>query len=180
LRLSFDPFPEIRTANLILRKLRDRDLQDLYEIRKDPLMNLYVDNVPDRDISETLDYLERMNRGIEAGKWIIWALELKSEARLIGTLSIWNFGKNNLRGELGYCLDRRYQGQGFMTEALRAVINHAFRSLGLRSLLAYTDIRNQPSVKLLERCGFKKTGEFEEKGALTCRVFQMGVFELKV
>ena len=73
LKFSFEPFPEIRTENLILRELRINDLQDLYEMRKDPRMNLYVDNTIDQNINETLEYLERMNRGV-ARKWIIWGL----------------------------------------------------------------------------------------------------------
>lgn len=179
LLFSFDPFPEIRTEHLILRKLRDRDLQDVYDMRKDPLLNLFVDNTIDRSIEETQDYLEKMNRGVETGKWIIWGLELKSEARLVGTVSLWNFSKRELRGEVGYVLDRRYQGRGLMTEALQAVIAYAFGTLGLKGLLAYTDVRNLPSVALLEKCGFKKTGELLEKGILTGRSFHMAIYELK-
>lgn len=151
-------------------------MQDLYEMRKDPLLNLYVDNTIDRDITETLEYLERMNRGVEAGKWIIWGMELKSEVRLIGTISIWNFSKTYSRGELGYFLDRRYQKKGYMTEALQAVVDYSFRTLQLKNLLAYTEVRNQASISLLEKCGFEKTGEIEETGLITNRTFRMGIY----
>ena len=178
MKFNFEPFPEIRTENLILRKLRINDLQDLYEMRKDPRMNLYVDNTIDNNINETLEYLEKMNRGVEAGKWIIWGLELKSEVRLIGSISIWNFKTADVSGELGYGLDFRYQGKGYMTEALKAVVDYGFKTLKLKSLFAYTEIRNQPSISLLERCGFKKTGEIEEKGFITNRDYVMAIYKL--
>lgn len=179
LKFSFEPFPEIRTENLILRELRINDLQDLYEMRKDPRMNLYVDNTIDQNINETLEYLERMNRGVALGKWIIWGLELKSEVRLIGTISIWNFKKAEVSGELGYGLDFRYHKKGYMTEALKAIIDYSFNTLELKRLLAYTEIRNRSSIALLERCGFKKTGELEEKGIITNLNYVMAIYQLK-
>ncbi|MDD3999668.1 MAG: GNAT family N-acetyltransferase [Bacilli bacterium] len=175
----FDPFPDLRTRRVILRKMRTTDVQDLYEMRKDRRMNLYVDNIIDEDISETIEYFNRMNRGIDSGKWIIWGLELKSEARLIGSLSLWNFNKANTRSELGFSLSFDYHHQGYMTEALSAVIEYAFSTLKLEVLLAYTDIRNQSSVNLLERLNFIKTGEIEETGVLTNRLFQMSLYQLR-
>ncbi len=179
MKFSFNPFPELRTKNLILRKLRPTDLQDLFEMRKDPRVNLYIDNLVDREISETVDYLEKMNRGVDSEKWIIWGLELKTEVRLIGTISIWNFNKARDRGELGYGLDFSYQHRGYMTEALEAVINYAFQTLKLKHLLAYTEIRNLASISLLERFGFQKTDEIEETGLLTNRLFRMAIYQLE-
>jgi aminoglycoside 6'-N-acetyltransferase len=50
------------------------------------------------------------------------------------------------------------QGHGYMTEALRALLDHLFRTQGLHRVSAECDARNLRSVALLERLGFVREG----------------------
>jgi ribosomal-protein-alanine N-acetyltransferase len=59
-----------------------------------------------------------------------------------------------LSGFLGYALDQRYNGQGYMGEALTALIDHAFARLQLHRIEANIMPRNQASVRVVERLGF--------------------------
>jgi len=54
--------------------------------------------------------------------------------------------------------------QGFATEAVRCVIDHAFRSEGIEELIAVTQSANEPSRRLLERLGMTASEQFEEFG----------------
>jgi RimJ/RimL family protein N-acetyltransferase len=60
--------------------------------------------------------------------------------------------------ELGYWLGAPYWGQGFATEAARAVIDHAFADLGHDALQAGARVSNPASRRVLEKCGFQWTG----------------------
>jgi RimJ/RimL family protein N-acetyltransferase len=59
---------------------------------------------------------------------------------------------------LGYWLGTHFWGQGYATEAARAVIDHAFDDLGLDVLHSGARISNPASRRVLEKCGFQWTG----------------------
>jgi RimJ/RimL family protein N-acetyltransferase len=60
--------------------------------------------------------------------------------------------------ELGYWLGVPFWGQGYATEAARAVIDHAFADLGYEELEAGARVTNPASRRVLEKCGFQWTG----------------------
>ena len=59
--------------------------------------------------------------------------------------------------EIGYWLGVPFWGNGFATEAARAVIDHAFGALGHRVLLGGARVSNPASRRVLEKCGFQWT-----------------------
>lgn len=60
---------------------------------------------------------------------------------------------------LGYVFNLHYHGQGYATEACRAVIAHAFRDLNAPRLVAGTAAVNHASCRLLERLRFREISE---------------------
>ena len=64
--------------------------------------------------------------------------------------------------EIGFTLARRHQGQGYATEALSGLLDHAFRDLDLHRVKAICDVKNKPAVSLLERLGMRREGTFIE------------------
>jgi RimJ/RimL family protein N-acetyltransferase len=60
--------------------------------------------------------------------------------------------------EVGYWLGVPYWGKGFATEAVRALIDHAFGDLAHETLLAGARVSNPASRRVLEKCGFQWTG----------------------
>ena len=63
-----------------------------------------------------------------------------------------------MRAEIGYDLNPECWGQGFMAEALVAAINHGIDSMKLNRIDALVYIKNDRSVRLLQRLGFKQEG----------------------
>lgn len=66
--------------------------------------------------------------------------------------------------EIGYGISEAYQGQGYATEAVNAAVAWAFRNPELRAVEAETAPGNAASQRVLEKCGFIKTGETGEEG----------------
>ena len=98
----------------------------------------------------------------EKGNGIAWAITLKEEETFIGTCSYEKVDKQNLSGEIGYDLLKGYWGKGFMTEALRAIIDYGFEHLRLNRIEAHTAAINSASRNLLRRLGFLEEGIFRE------------------
>lgn len=67
-----------------------------------------------------------------------------------GDSQVWN---------LGYVFDFDYHGQGFATEACRAVIERAFGPLQAQTVISGTAAANRPSCRLLERLGFRRIAQ---------------------
>ena len=62
------------------------------------------------------------------------------------------------RGEIGYELARVHWGKGLINEALVAVINWAFERYDLFKIVATADIRNERSLRVMERLGMRREG----------------------
>jgi len=91
-----------------------------------------------------------------------WAIILKEDESFIGTCSYEKIDSHNLSGEIGYDLLKKYWGHGFMAEALSAIIDYGFESLGLNRIEAHTAAINLASRNLLRRLGFFEEGIFRE------------------
>jgi RimJ/RimL family protein N-acetyltransferase len=60
--------------------------------------------------------------------------------------------------EVGYWLGVPFWGHGYATEAMRAVIDHAFGGLDHQTLQSGARVSNPASRRVLEKCGFQWTG----------------------
>lgn len=176
--INFTPFPNIETERLILRRMNYNDINDLFEMRKDPRMIEHVDGKVEQNLDETKIYINKMNRGVDDNRWIIWAIEYKQFNKVIGTISIWKINEEKNSGELGYGIIPDYQGQGLMKESLLSVIEYGFNTVKLKELNAYTEEKNLRSIKLLESCNFREVNKVEEKGYFNNRTYNMVIYRL--
>jgi RimJ/RimL family protein N-acetyltransferase len=144
--------PALQTRRLMLRGLR---LQDAAAVV--PLAN-------DRRIAENTAQIPHPYRLADAESFIVSAqakgdvnfLIALADATVIGVCGI-AMGEGPAP-ELGYWLGLSYWGQGFATEAARAVIDYAFADLKLESIQAGARVTNPASRRVLEKCGFQWTG----------------------
>ena len=90
-------------------------------------------------------------------------IESADSGTLLGTCALWAINAQCRRAEIGYILDSRAWGRGFMHEALSALLDYAFTELNLNRVEADSDSRNERSARLLDRLGFTKEGLFRER-----------------
>lgn len=176
---EFTPFPNIKTKNTILRRMNFNDIHDLFEMRKDLRMVEYTHTKPDEEMDETKSYIDKMNKGIDDNKWIIWAIEHKSSKKVIGSISIWNISEDRESAELGYGIIPDYQGQGLMKESLLGSVEYGFKVMNLNFLDAYTEEKNIKSIKLLECCNFTEVNRVDDEGYYNKRIYHMLVYRLE-
>ncbi|MEE2908387.1 MAG: GNAT family N-acetyltransferase [Planctomycetota bacterium] len=80
-----------------------------------------------------------------------------SSGEVIGEIGL-GINWRHRKGGLGYLLDADYRGQGYASEMLQGLIEHAFGPMGLHRLYAATYPENEASKKLLDRNGFTLEG----------------------
>jgi len=87
---------------------------------------------------------------------------MKETDQIVGGVGLdGSTGDESDEPSLGYWLGQHYWGKGYGREAVAAVIDYGFRTLGIETIRAYTDPSNAGSQKVLLRCGLKKFGEIE-------------------
>jgi ribosomal-protein-alanine N-acetyltransferase len=96
-------------------------------------------------------------KDFETGKNLPLAICLK-DGTLIGDISLMGFRTPHSRAEIGYWLGKDYWGQGYCTEALRAVIKLGFEQLGLNRIFGQHWSRNVASGKVMHKAGLKHEG----------------------
>ncbi len=173
LPLQFLPFPEIETERLLLRQVRSSDAEALQLLRSTDSVNQYINRSDTMTLEEAQGFVQRAEEALEENKYLYWTLaEKQNEAKLIGTLCLWNFDKKKEMAEVGYELYPDFQGKGIMSEALKALLEFAFRQLEVKIVTAWVNPSNGKSIQLLERFGFQLDEEYaffpkeETKGLL--------------
>jgi ribosomal-protein-alanine N-acetyltransferase len=156
-------FPTLTTQRLVLRETADHDVEAVFEMESDSKAMRYWSRLPMRDISEARAEVERAKGHFPAREGLRWSIVRPGEDRMLGHVSLFDFSEQNRRAEIGYGLASRHWGQGFMREALTAVIDYAFGPLGLRRLEADVDPRNEESLRAVERVGFSREGLLRER-----------------
>lgn len=91
-----------------------------------------------------------------------WIIVRKSDGIKMGTCGFhrWNFNESNV--EIGYDLKKEFWGNGYMSEALNAMIDFAKTNMKLKMINAHIYIENQKSIQLVSKLGFIPSGTMNE------------------
>jgi [ribosomal protein S5]-alanine N-acetyltransferase len=98
-------------------------------------------------------------RAREEGRALPLFLIRRADARMLGAITLDNIRRGpSQSGQVGYWIGQEFARQGLMTEALSAVVQHAFSVLDLSRVEAACLPENAASRALLDRCGFAYEG----------------------
>ncbi|MEJ7681838.1 MAG: GNAT family N-acetyltransferase [Segetibacter sp.] len=162
LNASLVTFPTLTTERLKLRQLLESDVEEIFSLRSDTKINKYLDRQPSITLDDSLNFIRKTNENIKNSPLKYWAIELKDSKNLIGTICLFDFSDELKKCEIGYELLSNFQGKGIMNEATRAIIEYAFKTLGLKIIDACTHKDNHNSTKLLQKFNFEKTEIIDE------------------
>lgn len=159
----FDVMPVLETERLLLRKVEMRDAEDMYEYSRDPLVAKHVLWDAHTSVRDTRGYIRYMIRKYRAGEPSSWCIVEKSTDKAVGTIGYMWYQPENSACELGYSLARRCWNQGYMTEALRAVLDYTFLELGFNRVEAQHETENPASGAVMRKCGMQKEGTLRSR-----------------
>jgi len=154
---------EMRTERLLLRPLEMNDSGAYLDIFSDTMTLLYWSNEPISSIEEAESLIRQDIEWSASDNCICLGVALADSNLIIGKVTLFQLSEQNRRAEIGYLLDRRHWGRGYMSEAMARVLAYAFNTLNLHRIEADTDPDNTPSLALLDRFGFSREGLFRDR-----------------
>jgi RimJ/RimL family protein N-acetyltransferase len=173
-----DTLPILTTPRLVLRALTQQDEPAIFAMYSNPAVMRYWSKPPMLAPSEALAFINNNNRWFAAREGLTWAITRQTDDVLVGMATLFNLNDQNRRAEIGYSLNRESWGQGYMTEALTAVVAYAFGPLDLMRLEADIDPRNTASRKTLERLGFVQEGLLRDRWIVAGEISDSALFGL--
>ncbi len=148
-----EPFAAVRTQRLLLRTFRPDDLEALLSYYADPQVVRYTPYEPwTRELADE-QLAKRLRRtGLDQPDAAL-GLAVEHDGQVIGDVMAWCTDDTRQRAELGWAFHPDVAGQGYATEAVRALVDLAFGRYGQQRVYAHLDPRNAASARLCERIG---------------------------
>ena len=150
----------IETQRLLLRRFRLDDAAAMYENwASDPEVTRFLTWPTHPNVEVSRKVLESWVQSYSAANYYQWAITLKSNGDApIGGIAAVGLNDDILMAHIGYCLGRRWWRQGIMTEALGAVIDFFFDTVGIERVESRHDTNNPHSGMVMRKCGMQYEG----------------------
>lgn len=153
-----------RTARLTLRSFRPADAATFAAYRSDPAVAEYQGWDAPFPLEAAQTYIAELQTQQlgTPGEWYQIAIERTADGVLLGDCACCVLAEDSRQAEIGFTLASEYQGQGYASEAVQALIDYLFSTFDLHRIRAICDVANTASVRLLERVGMRREGSFIE------------------
>lgn len=146
---------KLETPRLRLREVSDADAAFMLELLNEPA---FLRNIGDREVrtvAEAASYIhDRFTTAYERYGFGTWMVELKGSGEPVGTCGLI---KRDTLGDidLGFAFSERCWSRGFGFESASAVMDYGWKVVKLSRLVAVVASHNTPSIRLLEKLGFR-------------------------
>lgn len=147
---------ELETERLVLTPWREEDAAALYALASDPDIGPMCGWEPHESVAQSRRVIRAVLSAPET-----YAIREKGSGAFLGSIGLQTppevFPELPITAqrELGYWLGRSCWGQGFMPEAVQALLRHGFAEMGLRAVWCSHYVWNTRSKRVIEKCGFQ-------------------------
>jgi RimJ/RimL family protein N-acetyltransferase len=153
----------LTTERLILREFSESDWAAILAYQSDPLYLRYyewTERTPE-GAREFVHMFLAQQRKDPRVKYQL-AVVLKATGQLIGSCGIRMQSADAHGADIGYELDPRHWGQGYATEAARAIVQFGFTRFQLHRIWSWCIADNVGSARVLEKLGMRQEGRLRE------------------
>jgi aminoglycoside 6'-N-acetyltransferase len=158
-----DPhFEPLTTERLRLRRSVPEDAEIIAAYRSDPDVHRYQgwERTDAEGVRAQIEEMTQRQPG-EPGGWVQLSVEERDGGRLVGDV-----GLSPAEGEpdvikVGYTIAPAFQGRGYATEAVQALVGYALHTLGAEVVRAYASAENLPSIRVAEKVGMRLVERIE-------------------
>ena len=144
----------ITTKRLIIRPIEKLDIDDIYEYGSDEDTGQYMLFWP-KSREQVEKFIDNCISKMSSDE-LIWyenVIQLKDELKVIGNITL---EVRESVAEIGWISNKKYWNKGYMSEAVNAIIEHAFSDLGVKRILATCSDKNIASYRVMEKCNMVK------------------------
>ncbi len=147
---------QIEFERLLLRCPSEADAEEMFaRYAQDPEVCRYMSWTPHASVSGTREYIQRCIEQRQLGSSCNWLIYPRCGGPLLGSVG---FAVKQHLVQFGYCLARDAWGQGYATEAARAIVATALADSAVWRVQAYCDVENRASARVLEKAGLTFEG----------------------
>lgn len=157
--------------NIKIRDICSEDVINLFSCRIDKELNLYdprpIPNTSKELAAECIAYCNRfdteiMNENIEDRKYKYFIIT-NNDGNFIGFVNFFSIDKIKKQGEMGVIIaDKRYWRKGIAYTAINVVTKYIFNNMEIDRIYIETGETNKPALRLFDKLGFNKCGEYLE------------------
>lgn len=151
----FQRYPKLHSERVTLREMIEADAPFLLEI-------MTYDGREAKTIEDAGAMIRRIDDDYRNGSGVSWAIIDRASGQPLGTIGYYR-GFENARGEVGFILLPAFEGKGYMSAALKLVVQFGSEVLQLDSIIAVTKPSNERAKNVLKRNGFEDRGAFDEQ-----------------
>lgn len=155
-------FPEFETERLALRQITLQNADDLFALYAEPEVVRYLNLEPLERVAQATAVIQSFDQLYESGQGLRWGVFTLDENHLIGTCGYKAWDAQRFRAEISYDLAPSNWGNGYMREALVAILDYGFHFMNLRRVEGMVDPRDTRSHNLLTGLGFRMEGVLRE------------------
>lgn len=146
----------LETERLVLRPWAIEDAGAMYgHWATDPVVTEFMIWPPHEDIEESRRVIGAWVAERKRSDRYEWCVVPKAVGEARGSLGVVMIDEATGTVELGYCLARECWGMGYMPEAVRAVIDLMFGTVGVRRVIAKHDVDNLKSGRVMQKAGMR-------------------------
>ena len=149
-------FEPIETERLRLRRSAPEDAETISAYRSDPNVNRqqgWERTDPEGVLADIVE-MGRRSPG-EPGGWVQFTVDERASGRIVGDVGFAVAdGEPNVI-KVGYTISPEFQGLGYATEAVRALVDYSFGTLGAEVVRAHASAQNAPSIRVAEKVGMR-------------------------
>ena len=163
---------DIQTERLILRDASVSDADDMFEYAKLEEVTKHLSWKPHQTVKDSEKILDALSEEAkEKDSYVLKAIVLKENNKMIGTIDARIFGKGQKDAEFGYCLNPKYWNKGYMSEALKAFMEALHKECSIENIFGSFERENIASKRVMQKNemyyyetvkrNFKNKGEVE-------------------
>ena len=155
----------IHTKRLTLRPFVVSDTEAMYENwASDPEVVRYLTWPIHSSADATRALLESWCANYAQPDYYQWAIQPDGTDEVIGSIAAVKINEHTGCITIGYCLGQKWWGQGYMPEALSALIRFFFNEVCANRIEAQHDLNNPKSGRVMQKCGMQKEGILRSAG----------------
>jgi len=153
----------IKTERLTLRRIEIADAEMMFRNwANDDEVTRYMRWQAHKDAEESKTIIKEWFENYKNNHTYHWGICLEN-GEMIGSLGVIIIAEYDYKGEIGYCVGRKWWGKGYVSEAVKAVIDYMFTNTDIERIEAYHAVENPASGKVMQKAGMVFEGHARHK-----------------
>ena len=155
----FLEFPLLNSEKLVLKKIEDAHLQELFAIYDNDKVFEYCGIIPKHNIQTVSKMIGHFDRDYKKESIVKWGIFQKSHSdQLVGIIEAMEFNQKVNMVTIGYYLAENYWGKGLASDAVNILVKFLFEEVNINRIQAEVMPLNEASKKVLQKNCFLKEG----------------------